>query len=123
MDAEKIIEADVQRSGVSTARQSRFIVNRAIERGAQALISGKTLFILKGNGEGRVQFMWFTADDDVQFVDNVNKLLNMLKKAKAKSAFSVYSEPQANDWFTQVDKQYRPKVGRQNNHFKAEMRL
>ena len=122
MSDEQIIEIDAQRKG-SDPDRSRYIVNQAVKQGGRTVRSGNTLFVFIGDGKGKVQFMWFTADQDKKFTDAVNDLLGMLKKSKAKSAYSVYGYPPANNWFRAVDTKYKPKVTKRDQYFQAEMRL
>lgn len=122
MSDEQIIEVDARRKNIDPGR-SRFMVNEAVKQGARTVRAGNTLFVFAGDGKGSVQFMWFTADREDRFAQQVNDLLGMLKKSKAKRAYSVYSYAPANDWFSLVNSRFKPKITRRDPYFQAEMRL
>lgn len=119
---EQIVNVDAQMKGDNPDR-TRHIINQAVQQGGRTVRSGNTLFVFIGDGKGKVQFMWFTADQDRKFTQAVNEFLGMLKKSKGKVAYTVHGYPPANNWFRAVDPRYKPKVTKRDQFFQAEMRL
>lgn len=122
MSPEEIIEIDAKRKGQDPGR-IRYVINEYVRQGARTVRAGDTLFLFLGDGKGSVQFMWFTADMEKKFAQQVNEFMRLLKKAKAKRAYTKYFYAPANSWFKLVDPRLQPKVIRKDNYFQTEMRL
>lgn len=92
MTVDEILEVDAKRNKPrgTTAKHSKFRINRWFERGGQLVQDEKTLFLFVGDGKGAVETHAYTADDPAGFAESLKRFAELMKKLGVKELVTVY---------------------------------
>lgn len=123
MTPQEILKVDLERNqpDYMTFQKVMGFINKTISQGGKLVRQGDTLMLFRNIGNNTVEFHSFSADTPNEYLKNMGKFANMLKKMGFETAVTQYQNPKLSGMFKAAG--FDASIQKTESGYQAEVRL